>query len=260
MSKVNVFYQRVKEEDNKKIMYGCEEIASGEYAKDEPFQVFQSDNKNVITIVSGGYYNHILLEDIIHAVLSDDLKIRREIWKQSYDDADTERYQLRKEVISLKSKLSLAEEGLNRIYECGIGGFDTPCRSCGMKLEIAQETLRGCAYMTPAEEIQSLKDEIKKLQTINGNILIDKLADANDVKTAFGMILDFINLRESQLSKANGLIEEMAFIINEFLEDMGDRNCPETKFTKQVDSLLIKYRDYKGLKNENKAIPNKEER
>lgn len=75
---IGVDVDRVKESDNCKIMLGCEEISNGTYgAGDKPFRVVQSDNRNVITVIADGYYNHIELDDIIRNVLSANMIVRK---------------------------------------------------------------------------------------------------------------------------------------------------------------------------------------
>jgi len=57
-------FDKIKVEDNRKVMLGSEKIASG-----EGFEVFQSENRNVITVKHGGYFYHVLLSQIVDAVL-----------------------------------------------------------------------------------------------------------------------------------------------------------------------------------------------
>ena len=76
MSKLTIPFERVEESKNRKVMIGCEEIVIGTFgAGDIPFKVFQSENRNVITIVADGYYNHIILNNIIIEVLKVGLKL-----------------------------------------------------------------------------------------------------------------------------------------------------------------------------------------
>ena len=57
-------YEKVKIEENRKIMLGCELIATTDTCK-----VFQSENRNVITIEHDGYYYHVTLGDILKSIL-----------------------------------------------------------------------------------------------------------------------------------------------------------------------------------------------
>jgi hypothetical protein len=63
-------FERVKKEENRKVMLGCVEIANGLTKDDKEFRVYQSENRNVITIEQGGFYNHVILKNIIYNVLS----------------------------------------------------------------------------------------------------------------------------------------------------------------------------------------------
>lgn len=66
--------QRVNEADNRKVMIDCEDVAVGTFGGDDkPFRVVQSANRNVITVIADGYYNHIILNDIILEVLKQNL-------------------------------------------------------------------------------------------------------------------------------------------------------------------------------------------
>ena len=77
MSEITIPVQRVKEADNRKIMLGCEEIAVGTFGgADKPFRVVQSENRNVITIIADGYYNHVIVNDIILEVLKIGLSVK----------------------------------------------------------------------------------------------------------------------------------------------------------------------------------------
>jgi len=58
-------FERVKKEENRKVMYKCETIAD----TDSGVKVVQSPNKNVITIIHNGYMNHVILEDVVNQVL-----------------------------------------------------------------------------------------------------------------------------------------------------------------------------------------------
>jgi len=57
-------FEKVRIEDNTKIMIDCEKIADS-----EGVEVFQSQNRNVITIKHEGYFYHVILEDLVNAVL-----------------------------------------------------------------------------------------------------------------------------------------------------------------------------------------------
>ena len=59
-------FERVKKEDNRKVMLDCERIATTE----DGAEIYQSANRNVITIIKDGIYNHIILQDILDAVLN----------------------------------------------------------------------------------------------------------------------------------------------------------------------------------------------
>ena len=77
MSELPIPVKRVKEAENRKIMLGCEEIAVGTFGGDDkPFRVVQSANRNVITIISDGYYNHVIVNDIILEVLKLGLSVK----------------------------------------------------------------------------------------------------------------------------------------------------------------------------------------
>ena len=60
-------YEKVAKRENRKVMLDCEEIATG-----EDFKVYQSANKNVITIAKSEFYYHIILEQIVDSVLCAD--------------------------------------------------------------------------------------------------------------------------------------------------------------------------------------------
>ena len=57
-------FDKVKVGDNTKVMIDCEKIADG-----EGLEVFQSQNRNVITIKHNGYFYHVLIGNIVDAVL-----------------------------------------------------------------------------------------------------------------------------------------------------------------------------------------------
>lgn len=77
MSDITIPVDRVKESENRKWMLGSEEVATGTFGVDDtPFRVVQSDNRNVITIIVDGYYNHIILNDIILEVLKQNLSVK----------------------------------------------------------------------------------------------------------------------------------------------------------------------------------------
>ena len=59
-----ISFEKVLAEDNTKVMLDCVKIAHG-----EGIEVFQSENRNVITIIHKGFYYHVILEDIVNAVL-----------------------------------------------------------------------------------------------------------------------------------------------------------------------------------------------
>lgn len=64
-----VKYKEVKKEDNRKIMLGCDEVATG-----EDFKVYQSENRNVLTIDRNGIYYHITIEQIVNGILEGEVK------------------------------------------------------------------------------------------------------------------------------------------------------------------------------------------
>lgn len=70
-------FEKVEKAKNHRIMYGSEKIADGEMNDGREFKVFQSKNKNVITIECEGFYNHVVVGDIIDKVLleSEEVKI-----------------------------------------------------------------------------------------------------------------------------------------------------------------------------------------
>jgi hypothetical protein len=57
-------YEKVKIEDNRKVMMDCELIAEA-----KSYKIWQSQNRNVITIEHDGYYYHLTLQDLINSVL-----------------------------------------------------------------------------------------------------------------------------------------------------------------------------------------------
>jgi hypothetical protein len=63
-------YETVNKEDNRKIMLGAERIAHSE----DGVEVWQSENRNVITIIHNNKYHHVLLQDIVDAVLCPEAK------------------------------------------------------------------------------------------------------------------------------------------------------------------------------------------
>jgi hypothetical protein len=78
MSEITIPVQIVEEKNNRKIMLGCEEIATGTYGGgDKPFKVLQSENRNVITIIADGNYHHVILNDIIQEVLKLNLVVTK---------------------------------------------------------------------------------------------------------------------------------------------------------------------------------------
>ena len=62
-------FEKVDKSKNARIMYDCTKIADGEMNDGREFKVFQSANKNVITIECDGFYNHVVVENIIDEVL-----------------------------------------------------------------------------------------------------------------------------------------------------------------------------------------------
>ena len=68
-------YEKVKAEDNRRVMLDSKLVATS----DGGIKVFQSENRNVITIIKDGYYYHICLEDIVEAVLKDEGCSHKEI-------------------------------------------------------------------------------------------------------------------------------------------------------------------------------------
>ena len=73
---ITISVDSVPEKENRKIMLGCEEIAIGTFGGgDKPFRVVQSENRNVITVISEGRYCHVILNDIIREVLKHNLSV-----------------------------------------------------------------------------------------------------------------------------------------------------------------------------------------
>lgn len=62
-------FEKVEEKKNARIMLDCTEIANGETPDGKEYQVFQSANRNVITIKCDGFYNHLTVEEIVNKVL-----------------------------------------------------------------------------------------------------------------------------------------------------------------------------------------------
>lgn len=62
-------FEKVEKDKNSKVMFDCEQVASGEMNDGRGFFVLQSANRNVITIECEGFYNHIILSEIIDRVL-----------------------------------------------------------------------------------------------------------------------------------------------------------------------------------------------
>lgn len=61
-------FDRVKIEDNRKVMLGCTLIA---HADETGVKVYQSENRNVITVEHNGHFSHIILTDIVNQVLEE---------------------------------------------------------------------------------------------------------------------------------------------------------------------------------------------
>jgi len=57
-------YEKVRIEDNRKIMLDCTLIAQA-----DNYEIYQSANRNVITIKHEGYLYHLTLQDIVNSVL-----------------------------------------------------------------------------------------------------------------------------------------------------------------------------------------------
>ena len=64
-------FEKVEKTKNRKIMLGFVEIAEGEMEGGRFYKVFQSENRNVITIECDGFYNHVILKEIVARVLSE---------------------------------------------------------------------------------------------------------------------------------------------------------------------------------------------
>ena len=61
-------FEKVREEDNQKVMLECKKVASSETG----VEVYQSENRNVITAVYKSYFYHVTLEEIVNAMLRDE--------------------------------------------------------------------------------------------------------------------------------------------------------------------------------------------
>ena len=59
-------FERVKIEDNRKVMLGCTLIA---HADETGVKIYQSENRNVITVEHDGFFNHVILTDLVNRVL-----------------------------------------------------------------------------------------------------------------------------------------------------------------------------------------------
>ena len=68
-------FEKVEKTKNRKIMLGFVEIAEGEMEGGRVYKVFQSENRNVITIECDGFYNHVILKEIVARVLSESEEI-----------------------------------------------------------------------------------------------------------------------------------------------------------------------------------------
>ena len=66
-------FEKVRAEDNQKVMLGCKKVASSETG----VEVYQSENRNVITAVYKGYFYHVTLEEIVNAMLREDSDERK---------------------------------------------------------------------------------------------------------------------------------------------------------------------------------------
>jgi hypothetical protein len=66
-------FEKVREEDNQKVMLGCKKIASSETG----VEVYQSENRNVITAFYRDYLYHVTLEEIVNAMLREDSDERK---------------------------------------------------------------------------------------------------------------------------------------------------------------------------------------
>lgn len=71
-------FEKVEKSKNARIMYQCEKIADGEMNDGREFKVFQSANKNVLTIECEGFYNHVVIGDIIDKVLLESEELVKE--------------------------------------------------------------------------------------------------------------------------------------------------------------------------------------
>lgn len=70
-------FEKVAKEKNARIVHGCEKIADGEMNDGREFVVYQSANKNVITIECEGFFNHVVVGDIIDKVLLESEPIKQ---------------------------------------------------------------------------------------------------------------------------------------------------------------------------------------
>ena len=61
-------FERVSIQDNRKVMLGCTLIA---HADETGVKVYQSENRNVITVEHNGFFNHIILTEIVNKVLEE---------------------------------------------------------------------------------------------------------------------------------------------------------------------------------------------
>ena len=61
-------FEKVKREDNQKIMLDCKLVASSKTG----VEVYQSENRNVITAFYKDHYYHVTLEEIVNAMLRED--------------------------------------------------------------------------------------------------------------------------------------------------------------------------------------------
>ena len=66
-------FEKVRAEDNQKVMLGCKKIASSETG----VEVYQSENRNVITAFYRDYLYHVTLEEIVNAMLREDSDERK---------------------------------------------------------------------------------------------------------------------------------------------------------------------------------------
>ena len=59
-----ITFEKIHKKDNTKVMLDFTKVASTE----DGIEIFQSINKNVITIIKDDFYYHITLNDILDAV------------------------------------------------------------------------------------------------------------------------------------------------------------------------------------------------